>query len=531
MTMNTPNPDPPSHWQRTTTRRFLKWLFTWRTVRRALISLAVLVTLYTLFCTEENIRGKRAWERYRRELEARGEQLDFGAFIPKPIPDEQNFAATPLIKSWFVRSNYTYHASEYWKGDNYGRVESMSSAALFQHDQGNRHFTDLVAWEMAFDVVRAGKLGPNQRFESDKLDLASRAKPAPAVLDGLKTNEAIFAEIRAASQRPYSRYPVEYDLDNPYAILLPQLTHVKNVCERLELKACAELAAGQSQDALEDVKLSLRMADSLKEEPFIISYLVRVACLQKAIQPVWEGLAEHAWADAQLRDLQSPLLQGKFLKDMPRSLSAERAAAILSIDLVRKKGLGYLFADPHFMLWDRRSLDLVGMVIPRGWYDQEKLNYCRLFEMQFAGGVDVANKRVSPSRLQADSQEFDQQFSQGSVRNFIRHRSMAAMLCPDISGVVRRAAQGQTAADQAMIACALERYRLASGRFPDTLDALVPQFISQLPHDVITSEPYKYRLTKDGQFVLYSVGWNEKDDGGVPGKTLFDEKEGDWVWQ
>ena len=33
----------------------------------------------------------------------------------------------------------------------------------------------------------------------------------------------------------------------------------------------------------------------------------------------------------------------------------------------------------------------------------------------------------------------------------------------------------------------------------------------------------------DGQFILYSVGWNEKDDGGVPGKTLFDEKEGDWV--
>jgi hypothetical protein len=23
----------------------------------------------------------------------------------------------------------------------------------------------------------------------------------------------------------------------------------------------------------------------------------------------------------------------------------------------------------------------------------------------------------------------------------------------------------------------------------------------------------------------------KKDDGGVPSKTLFDEKEGDWVWQ
>jgi hypothetical protein len=26
------------------------------------------------------------------------------------------------------------------------------------------------------------------------------------------------------------------------------------------------------------------------------------------------------------------------------------------------------------------------------------------------------------------------------------------------------------------------------------------------------------------------VGWNETDDSGVNGKKMFDEKEGDWVW-
>jgi hypothetical protein len=59
----------------------------------------------------------------------------------------------------------------------------------------------------------------------------------------------------------------------------------------------------------------------------------------------------------------------------------------------------------------------------------------------------------------------------------------------------------------------------------------VPAFISPLPQDVITGEPYKYRRTDDGQFILYSVGWDEKDDGGVPGKTEWDYKQGDWVWQ
>jgi len=114
---------------------------------------------------------------------------------------------------------------------------------------------------------------------------------------------------------------------------------------------------------------------------------------------------------------------------------------------------------------------------------------------------------------------------------FIHHRALASLLLPALNRIIIKVAVGQTVANQAAIACALERHRLTNGRFPDTLDALVPQFITALPHDVITGEPYKYRRAADGQFLLYSVGWNEKDDGGVPGKTLFDEKEGDWVWQ
>ena len=47
---------------------------------------------------------------------------------------------------------------------------------------------------------------------------------------------------------------------------------------------------------------------------------------------------------------------------------------------------------------------------------------------------------------------------------------------------------------------------------------------------MIGGEAYRYRRATDGSFLLYSIGWNEKDDGGKPGKTLFDEKDGDWVW-
>ncbi len=89
-------------------------------------------------------------------------------------------------------------------------------------------------------------------------------------------------------------------------------------------------------------------------------------------------------------------------------------------------------------------------------------------------------------------------------------------------------ARNQTLANEAFVACGLERYRLAHGQYPETLAALVPPFAEKLPHDLIGGQPLKYHRTADGRFVLYSVGWNEKDDGGVPGTTIT---EGDWVWQ
>jgi hypothetical protein len=64
----------------------------------------------------------------------------------------------------------------------------------------------------------------------------------------------------------------------------------------------------------------------------------------------------------------------------------------------------------------------------------------------------------------------------------------------------------------------------------------MPQFIAAVPHDVIGGKPLKYRREPDGRFILYSVGWNETDDGGVRvfgnGTTpALDLSQGDWVWQ
>jgi hypothetical protein len=191
--------------------------------------------------------------------------------------------------------------------------------------------------------------------------------------------------------------------------------------------------------------------------------------------------------------------------------------------------------DPNRGGSSRGFINFVGHSIPGGWYDMENLNYCKLFEIQVINGADAANKRVYPEKVAAASQELERIIGGGrwgrALSSILEHRVIASMMLPALGNLSKKAANGQVAMDHAMLACALERHRLAHNEFPATLDALVPQFISQLPHDVITGEPYKYRRTDDGKFVLHSVGWNETDDNGTRGKTLFDDKEGDWVWQ
>ena len=106
--------------------------------------------------------------------------------------------------------------------------------------------------------------------------------------------------------------------------------------------------------------------------------------------------------------------------------------------------------------------------------------------------------------------------------------------CPHLAGAVKKFAYGQESVDLARVAIALERYRLAHGEYPESLDALAPQFMKQIPHDIINGQPLHYRRTSDGQFVLYSVGWNETDDGGVVVFTeggRVDSRKGDWVWR
>jgi hypothetical protein len=75
--------------------------------------------------------------------------------------------------------------------------------------------------------------------------------------------------------------------------------------------------------------------------------------------------------------------------------------------------------------------------------------------------------------------------------------------------------------DLLRLAVALKRYKSANEKYPETLDALLPRYLEEVPLDVFTGrKTLTYRCAPDEAtaFLLYSYGVNELDDGG-------DEKE------
>ena len=80
--------------------------------------------------------------------------------------------------------------------------------------------------------------------------------------------------------------------------MLPHLANMKGLCRLTQVRAITELETDRTPEAFADLKLGLRLSDSIAQEPILIDHLVRIAALALNLQTVREGVVRHAWTDA-----------------------------------------------------------------------------------------------------------------------------------------------------------------------------------------------------------------------------------------
>jgi hypothetical protein len=276
--------------------------------------------------------------------------------------------------------------------------------------------------------------------------------------------------------------------------------------------------------------------------------LVRMSEVHLLLQPVWEGMATESWTPEQLKELQQRLSEFDILTDARRAFDDDRGALGNScIEFVRKSpsqradAIG-LFDGIFSGTGYTPLAEVLLRLVPSGWFYQEQLEYNRMYDQLVMPLIDVNKRLVSPELASQNQHELEQLLEGDPLKLTLHHRLFARLLVPAVSRLAPKVARAQTEVDLVTTACALERYRLANGHYPDELTQLVPGFLAKLPNDVIDGKPMRYR--KEGErFALYSIGWNAQDDGGQfppkpeggpefkRGIESAPADAGDWVWR
>ncbi len=326
------------------------------------------------------------------------------------------------------------------------------------------------------------------------------------------------------------------DHQRPFAQPIPNFFGVRVTAQTLAQRAQCHLLLGQPEKALRELTLVNDLRRLLSAKPVsLVAAMIDVAIAGLYVETFTDGLRLQVWREPELVALQQQLGGIDLLPPGRAGFRTERAAVCQTLQVITAGEFAEYF-DPTLLggpkpsCW-KRATDPAFLLLkfaPRGWVLQNIAAVARA-EQLTVDIIDPDQRVVAPVKAAAAQREAKRLSDRPGPYTVLASRAV-----PIFVRATSTLAHNQTKADQALIACGLERYRRTHGDYPPSLEALVPPFVPQLPRDVISGQPLHYRRTTDGKFVLYSIGWNEKDDGGTvafstDGKTV-NGLEGDWVW-
>jgi len=337
---------------------------------------------------------------------------------------------------------------------------------------------------------------------------------AAAMLQILTPANETLSRIAELARRAQAQFPLHYNLLETEGLipdLLPEVSEPLVLSQLFMNRASSELLLGNSAAAATDTETLLRLSFIQKNEPLLISLLVRVSTTTLALKVLDQGLADHVWTADQIT-----LYQGLLEKiDLPKGLlfvlRGERIYARESWKALQSPQQGF-FAS-------------IGVQATRPLLEKNAAYHALLMQRALES-MEHSLHEFGWNRSTA--QVFKEE--QAALAHRPLHRMMyimVTMAASSLDGAIEKTVECQTQVDQSLIACALERYRLDHGFYPSSLEALVPEYLTNLPNSPITGKPMNYSLKADGSFLLWSPGWDLQSLGGKPGEYFG---EGDIVW-
>ncbi len=370
-----------------------------------------------------------------------------------------------------------------------------------------------------------------------------RPSSAQAILDWYESWEPQIRDLYGASQRPFAVLLIHgpYDCETP----IPNFVRIRDIAQNLVIHATASLLLGQPDRASADLRVISKIMRSLESDPTLVGAMIETAIAGLSIKVVADGLKEGAWLDNHLLIIQDLYQNVNLIKRVQYSFGCERL--IITDYLLDNRYREMLAQRLAFSYPKKRSHDTQEAVgglffyfydiIPRGWIYQNACEYSGYFKL-IQDSININKKMLYEIEniifppytylLIALNVVSEVDFKDGFWKyawQLIRDSRNSWL--PNYVRASDKAAQNQTLLNQAIIACGLERFKLANRAYPSRLAELMPKYLPNMPIDVNTDREMIYRRTENGKYILYATGLDRRDDGGI-GSGNGDDK--DWVW-
>jgi hypothetical protein len=286
------------------------------------------------------------------------------------------------------------------------------------------------------------------------------------------------------------------------------------------------LEEGKSAEALTELRGLLPGLRALKADQSIHGLMPGAERAARMCDVVWDGLVTGKWGDAELLALDGLLLQ----------VHCAHGWGEKAVGMIRNRAMFYetLYAMPTSTRV--REVRRCFMLSNAPWWLTEfNLSASSRSMLRRNQSLDVLCQLRAFSCLD-DNGDFRPPVP---MENPLGHdlswieRLKYSLALDGVLGLDQsalRVAIIEAKIRQARIAVALERFRRARGDWPDTLAALVPDFIPELPRDPFSQAPMHYRREPETGWRLWSVGKDLKDNDGFTTPWLEASPSSDIVW-
>jgi hypothetical protein len=272
-------------------------------------------------------------------------------------------------------------------------------------------------------------------------------------------------------------------------------------------------------DASADLNALINAANTYDQHWTLICQMVRIAIADVGLRVTWEALQRPGWSEEQLLQLQRRWESTPIFSSMEPTLEGERVVVLELFEQARKKQTNS--ALDQVGLGASPSTNMAGAVGEKLYQPAWRALWSQSDEIAYLDWSQSHLEAIRLGKTARNWQQVDRRLdgltkTRNQFANLLHDLQfpLSEATKPNARRALRSVAQTETLRQMAITAIAIRRFELNKGFPPQSLAALIPQFITGMPIDYMDGRPLQYRLAPDGRWTLYSVGRDGVDDGG-----------------